>query len=159
MISRTRRQKHVQGVTLIELMIVVVIVAILAMIAMPSYTEYRLRTNRTEGQDCLLQVQRRMERYSTVKHSYTTNLTALGYTGLSNGAWSCGSDDLYRISVSAASTDCPTQTCYQLVATPQGSQAEDGAMRLTYLSTETDPNARSKKERKKDGAWVSWDQR
>lgn len=59
------------GFTLIELMIVVVIIAILAAIAYPSYTQYKIRTNRVDVQSQMMNIAQRLQSYKSVKHSYT----------------------------------------------------------------------------------------
>jgi type IV pilus assembly protein PilE len=62
-----------RGFTLIEMMIVVVIIGVLASIAYPSYTEYVLRANRTEGMAMLSDAAARQERFFVQNHAYITS--------------------------------------------------------------------------------------
>lgn len=60
------------GVTLIELMIVVVVLAIVASIAVPSYRQYMIRSNRTEGTAALLQLRIAQEKFFLQNGRYAT---------------------------------------------------------------------------------------
>lgn len=62
-----------KGFTLIEVMIVVAIVGILAAIAYPSYREYVLRSNRSEGMAMLNDAAARQERYFAQSNAYVTD--------------------------------------------------------------------------------------
>lgn len=66
------------GFTLIELMITVAVVAILAAVAMPSYTEYIMRSHRSNARTTLIGAAQWMERVATATGSYpaATSVTA-----------------------------------------------------------------------------------
>lgn len=71
--------KRTSGFTLIELMITVAVIGILASIAYPSYTEWVVKSRRSEGKSRLLEIAQRQERYYTERNTYTTDFTQLGY--------------------------------------------------------------------------------
>lgn len=70
--------EKLSGFTLIEIMITVAIIAILASIALPSYTNYVIKANRSEGKATLVDAATRQEQFFLDNKSYTTDMTALG---------------------------------------------------------------------------------
>ncbi|MFT5781730.1 MAG: type IV pilus assembly protein PilE [Pseudomonas sp.] len=118
--------KNIAGFTLIELMITVAIIGILAAIAYPSYTEYVLRGNRTEGQALLNDAAARQERYYAQNNTYADTPAKLGYTSTStvNG--------LYVIS-----TPTGTASAYTLLAATQRTDAKCGDLGLNQAGTKT----------------------
>ena len=67
--------RHIEGFSLIELMITVAIVAILASIAYPSYVEYVARSKRNECRSGVMQVLQQQERYFAQYNTYKTIAT------------------------------------------------------------------------------------
>lgn len=106
-----------KGFTLIELMIVVAIVGILVGVAYPSYTEFVLKSNRSEAQRELLRIGNLQEQRFTDWHAYTTDMTLLGL-----GASPFITESK---SYSISSVTSNNNTSYTLTATAKYQQAKD----------------------------------
>ncbi|MBV1907636.1 MAG: prepilin-type N-terminal cleavage/methylation domain-containing protein [Pseudomonadales bacterium] len=83
-----RKRHRNSGFTLTELLIAVTIIGLISAIAMPLYTQYSIRTYRTEGQSDLLLCAQGMERLAAAAFSYATlvDTDADGTGDASNGA-------------------------------------------------------------------------
>lgn len=68
-----------RGFTLVELIVAMVILSILAAIAIPSYSQYVLKSHRTEAKAALMDAASLEERYFSTSNLYTNNATQLGY--------------------------------------------------------------------------------
>lgn len=110
-----------KGMTLIELMVVVAIVGILAAVAYPSYTNYILRSKRTECRAAIMQVMQQQERYFTQNNTYLSfattdaNIPMKQFSGDNAAASAC------RVSAAACSgslTACVTVTATPIKADP-----------------------------------------
>ncbi len=106
------------GMTLIEVMIVIVILGLLTAIAFPMYQDQMIKARRSDGHTLLMDMAARMERYYFDNTSYTTNLTALGYSDATN----VSSVEGYY---TAAATGCPIASCYSITASPANAQLSD----------------------------------
>jgi type IV pilus assembly protein PilE len=65
-----KSKSHLNGFTLIEVMIVIAIIGILAAVAIPSYNQYIARANRAAAKTVLLEAAQFMERSRTSNYSY-----------------------------------------------------------------------------------------
>lgn len=105
-----------KGFTLIELMIVVVIIAILAAIAYPSYTQYKIRTNRVDVQTEMLNTAQRLQSYYVINHNYTSATLDNGTTSKDYPT----SNPVYSITL------VPTGQTYTLTAVPKSGTVQVG---------------------------------
>ena len=108
--------KKKSGFSLIELLIAVAIIGILTGIAYPSYLDYVLRSNRSEGQRELLRYANLQEQYYIDFRSYASDMKGLGAATATIDTES----DNYRISVTAQ-----TATTFTLTATAINNQVKD----------------------------------
>ncbi|OEO27172.1 pilus assembly protein PilE [Pseudomonas sp. J237] len=100
------------GFTLIEVMITVAIIGILAAIAYPSYTEYVLRGNRSEGLALLSEAAARQERYFAQNYTYANTVAKLKMNAES-------ANKLYTLNITGNSNS------YSLTVVPQNQQTKD----------------------------------
>ncbi|ENY9752782.1 type 4a pilus minor pilin PilE, partial [Pseudomonas aeruginosa] len=102
---RTRQK----GFTLLEMVVVVAVIGILLGIAIPSYQNYVIRSNRTEGQALLSDAAARQERYYSQNPGvgYTKDVAKLGMSSANSP------NNLYNLTIAT-----PTSTTYTLTATP-----------------------------------------
>ena len=115
----------IKGFSLMELLVTVAIVGILLAIALPSYQQYIISANRSEGAGLLMDVMSQQESSYRNNLTYTVDLQDLGYatsTVVSESAF-------YTVSA-AACTSAALTRCILLTATAQGRQVDDGNLTL-----------------------------
>lgn len=117
-------KRQMAGFTLIELMIVVAIIGIISAIAYPSYQEYVLRGNRSEGQAFLNDAAARQERYYAQNNTYADTAAKLGYANNNS------SSSKYTLAISNVSA-----TTYTLTATPARTDSKCGNLTLNQAGT------------------------
>lgn len=134
--------KKNKGFTLIELMIVVVIVGILSSIAIPSYQQYVMRGNRTDGMSAIQMLLDAQERYYADHIQYTADLTKLGLADPY-----ITPEGKYSIKAAVCSSTIPLSQCVELTATARGGQVKDGNLIA---------NTQGRKERIAGGVTHGW---
>ena len=123
------------GFTLVELMVPVVIVAILGSMAIAAYSNYVMKTNRTDATRAMLQDAQSLQRCYSQNYTYTPT------GGCPNPAGTVASPrGLYSITIVT-----PTATTYSITATPaKAPQTKDVActsFTLTSNGTQSSSNS------------------
>lgn len=133
-----KNNSHINGFSLIELMITVAIVGILASIAYPSYQSSITKSRRADAKGALLGFSNAMERLFTETGEYKKAAEAAADTGLptifAQQSPVDGSEAFYILTIHAA-----TANSYTLRATPTGVQTGDdcGNLELTNAGVKT----------------------
>ncbi len=116
-----------KGFTLIELLIVVAIVGILGSVAYPSYIDFTLRSNRTEGQRELLRLANLQEQLYVDSRAYTEDMTKLGMSAdpyiTENGLYSIDAKvvgETFTLTATAKSSQVKDTSCTSLTISDTG---------------------------------------
>lgn len=112
-----------RGFSLVEMLVAVAVAGILMAAALPAYSDYVLRSRRSDAANALAQVQMAQERWRGNNTSYAPSLAALGLPATSPQGH-------YTVAVTASSA-----SGYAATATASSSQqAADSACRLIGLA-------------------------
>lgn len=133
-----KQKARLRGFTLIEVMIVVAIAGILVAIAFPSYREYVLRGNRTQGQTLLVEASARQERFYAQNSAYVTDNANKGNLQVNEGNY----DDFYVLSVGTAVGDGG----YTLTATQQFGDVDCGNLTLDARGNKGNTGSKDEEE-------------
>ena len=110
-----KRRAHERGFSLVELMVVIVIAGILAMIAVPSYQASIIKSRRADARVVLNDTAQRLERCYTQFGAYNADDCAI-----QDAEEIESPEGFYTVTVTV-----PDAANYDLVAEPQGPQADD----------------------------------
>lgn len=118
------RKNHLNGMTLLELLIAVAIVTILAMIAYPAMQSYALKAHRTTALADLSRIQLALEK------DYDGSYLTLASSIMSGSSCTVCESDTARYSLSIVAS----AASYTITATPSGAQASDACGGATYTA-------------------------
>lgn len=114
-----------RGFTLVELLVALAIMAIISAVAVPIYTQYSVRTQRTNAEKDLMLCAQSMERLASATFTYAGHVGA-GDTGAVTPNICIPSTTMYAIAVQAANANT-----FTLRATPtSGPVVGDGMLEI-----------------------------
>ncbi len=113
------------GFSLIELMITIAIISILSVITYPQYTDFVLRTNRSEAQRELMRIAHLQESLFIEEKTYKNDMTLLGL----NADPYITSSGLYSIDAKVTNNSVE----FTLIATALKNQALNDTMCLEFM--------------------------
>tara|TARA_R110001592_G_scaffold66678_2_gene204838 strand:+ start:762 stop:1202 length:441 start_codon:yes stop_codon:yes gene_type:complete len=113
--------QKLKAFTLIELIIVLAIISILISLAFPSYQSISQKSQRTEGQALLLEIQTQLERYYFHHQRYPDSLSKL----ISYQDDEIESEHYYYQVALETDQSCPSTNCYLLIAKHSGGQEKE----------------------------------
>ena len=114
------------GFTLIELLVALAIMAIISAVAVPIYTEYSVRTQRTNAEKDLMLCAQSMERLASATFTYAGKVGGAADTGAVTANICTPSTTMYAITVTAADANT-----FTLRATPtSGPVVGDGVLEI-----------------------------
>jgi type IV pilus assembly protein PilE len=119
--DKPQMSKKMAGFTLIELMLVLAVISILVSVAIPSYRAYVLKSQRTEGQVLLLEIQTYLERFYFANQYYPKGLSELRAYQSDR----VDSDNLYYQVTLEEDESCSSDSCYLLKAKHVNGQEEE----------------------------------
>lgn len=117
------------GFSLLELLVVIALAGLLATLAYPGYRDSVVRTRRSDGIVALLALQMAQEKFRGNCPHYAqsigdNNLCGAGANASVVRATAASQEGYYALAIAPGSA---TRDTYTLVATPVGTQAEDGS--------------------------------
>lgn len=127
-----QKKQHIQGFTLLELMIVVAVIGILAAIAYPSYARYIERGYLTDAHAGLVDIN------NVIKTKRVKDPSALATQADINGEVAAlfkDADLTARYDIAAAMPDAANSTRYNLVVTPKANSGYGYTLALWMSST------------------------
>lgn len=149
---RPQGPTHVDGMTLIELMIALVIAAILLSIAIPSYRSYVLRSKRTDATAALLRIQGAQEKFFLQFNRYAANLTQSPPAGL--GQLALSDNGYYDLELDV--DDAANATEFTARATPRSDDVQSDDTKCAEFSLDHNGVKRAVDDSNADNTAECW---